>query len=137
MRLCEGKSSTHEWISQKTYKPPKRKKPARKSAGHFGISGTQKRWLDNHRFFTCKNILFILYGRCQAVTSPSGQNQYIRKQGWQDDATRTQNANKRNCGNSQHPIESSAMNSFCSWCGTSWRRITVCPNAVICSTIQS
>ena len=23
MRLCEGKSSAHEWISQKTYKPPK------------------------------------------------------------------------------------------------------------------
>ena len=41
MRLCEGKSSAHEWISQKTYKPPKRKKPVKKSAGHFGIQDTK------------------------------------------------------------------------------------------------
>ena len=63
MRLCEGKSSAHEWISQKTYKPPKRKKPVRDTHGTFQHLNspayaqpeflTQRRWLLQSSFFSC------------------------------------------------------------------------------------
>ena len=52
--------SAHEWISQKTYKPPKRKKPVWKSAGHFDIQDT-KAMVGQSSFFDCKIVLFILY----------------------------------------------------------------------------
>ena len=55
--------SAHEWISQKTYKPPKRKKPVRDTHGTFQHLNspayaqpefpTQGRWLLQSSFFSC------------------------------------------------------------------------------------
>ena len=50
MRLCERKLSVHEWISQKTYKPSKRKEPVRKVRG-ASVCKTQRRWLGQSSFF--------------------------------------------------------------------------------------
>ena len=60
---CAEELSAHEWISQKTYKPPKRKKPVRDTHGTFQHLNspayaqpefpTQRRWLLQSSFFYC------------------------------------------------------------------------------------
>ena len=70
MRLRK-ETPMHEWISQKTYKPKKWKKPVRK-ARVISAYKTQRRWLRQSSFFLIEKILFILTGRCWQVTPPAG-----------------------------------------------------------------
>ena len=62
MRLCEGKSSAHEWISQKTYKPPKRKEPVRDAQviSAFKLSGICTAGIPGTKAMVITIIVFLV-----------------------------------------------------------------------------